>query len=320
MKRRGVCLILTDRCNAECEICCFSCSPENKNVMDEDLMFETIRQAAELGTVQQIGFSGGEPFLYYDLLKKGLMYAKKLGFYTSVATNGFWGAWPDEMLEEKIKVLPIDQMSFSYDAYHGKYIKEEQFVRAMSICKILDINVTVGIGETKGEGSANRFFKKMGDNKYLMNYYIYPFMPCGRAEGIPDEQFFKYRKGTELFCRDEETLAVRYDGEVFPCCTQTVFSTCLSLGNIKNASVKELIKNSRMAQTHEVMLNPRAFTELGRIAREELGMDLPDMCVSPCEICQKLFQEDENFTRLYPYIDKLYKQMLTKAFLGSKGV
>lgn len=287
--------------------------------MSEDLMLETIRQAAELGTVQQIGFSGGEPFLCYDLLKKGLTYAKEAGFLTSVVTNGYWGMWQDDLLSERIKALPLDHISFSYDAYHGRYVKEEHFKRAVHLAKTLRIDISVLIGETKGEGSANVFLKKMGDDcKYLMNYRIYPILPCGRAQKMPPEIFFRYRKGTDLFCNDQALLAVHYDGEVFPCCSQTAVDTCLSLGNMKNKTLKELIKDSEMAKVHEVLLNPKAFSELGRIAKEELCIELPEMCVSPCEICQKLFEE-KRADALFPYIDRLYKQMLTNAFLGRKG-
>lgn len=316
MKTKGVCLILTDRCNAECEICCFSCSPKNQNVMNESLMMEIIRQAKELKTVYQIGFSGGEPFLYYDLLKKGLKFAKELGFATSIATNGFWGGWSDEELIEKIQNLPVDQMTLSYDAYHGKYVKEEQFQRALQICKKFDISVSVGIGETKGKGSANSFFKSMGDYKYLMNYYIYPFMMAGRAKQLPEDIFFKFHDEKKLFCSDELSIAIRWDGEVFPCCVQTVFDTQLSLGNINNTSLKNLTEKGEKAIIHEVFRNPKKFSELGRIAQEELGVKLPETCVSPCEICAYLFTKKEICEKLFKYAKEIHNHMITNAFLN----
>lgn len=319
MKRNGICLVLTDRCNAECEICCFSCSPFNKNVMTEELMIETIRQAAELGGVQQIGFSGGEPFLCYDLLKKGLEYAKEKGFSTSIVTNGFWGSWSDETLQEKIAPLPIDLITFSHDAYHAQYVKTEDFVKAIRFGQMCGFQVKWGIGETKGDCSANEFFRSLGDFKYLMDYYMYPFLYAGRAQNLSEEKFFRYCDGKELYCSDDETLAVMYDGRVYPCCSQPVFDTCLYLGNIQEQTLEELLNKSFMADVHKVMSNNQMFTQIGKIAREELGMELPEKCGSPCEICRIIFQKKENMEKLQPYIEKLHGKLITDAFLGHKG-
>ena len=113
MTVNGLCLVVTDKCNAACDICCFSCSPEKGSVMDAHLMADVIDQAEGIDGLKYIGFSGGEPFLYYDLIRDGLARAKAKGFATSVATNGFWGAWPDDVLFKRLSALaarPLAQL------------------------------------------------------------------------------------------------------------------------------------------------------------------------------------------------------------------
>lgn len=71
--KQNICIIMTDKCNVKCKTCCFSCSPNKSSVIDENLMLKAIDDAKELGDVEVIGFSGGEPFLFYELMKKGML-------------------------------------------------------------------------------------------------------------------------------------------------------------------------------------------------------------------------------------------------------
>ena len=144
--------MLTNRCNAKCAVCGVSCSPELNGVFDEAMMIDVINQAKDIGTFQQIGFTGGEVFLYPDLLTKGLNHAKELGFMTSVATNGFWGSWSDEKIDAVLSAAKPDAIFFSFDMFHGEYVKPEFIERAVNACKRNNIqNVEIAIGEAKGK-------------------------------------------------------------------------------------------------------------------------------------------------------------------------
>lgn len=316
--KRSVCIIMTDKCNAECKTCCFSCSPKNSSVIDEKLMLKAIDDAAELGNADAVGFSGGEPFLYYELMKKGMEYAKQKGFGVTVATNGFWGSWDDRELVKKLSALPLDHISFSYDYYHAEYVDEKAFERAVGYCKANGISYSVGIGETK-EKKANDFFRELGVEKYLMKFYIYPYLRVGRAEKeMTDDAFYKFCDAKRIHCRSEGLLAVRYDGEVFPCCVQTVFDTALSMGNISRSSLKEITENSRLAKLIKVIKDPDSFTELKNIAASET--DIPDMCGDHCEICRMMFKDEKRLNILAEYADSIYEKKLVDSFLGRGGL
>jgi radical SAM protein with 4Fe4S-binding SPASM domain len=287
--------------------------------MDESLMFRVIDQATDISGVSAVGFSGGEPFLYYDLLKKGMDYAKEKGLGVTVATNGFWGIWEDDLLEKRIKNLPVDHISFSYDSYHSEFVSEEALSRAITLCKDLGIPYSVGIGETK-ERKANDFLTSLGSEKYLMDFYIFPYLKAGRAETeIPDDAFYRFLDTEKIRCRDEGLLAVRYDGEVFPCCVQTVFDTALSIGNIKNNSLKEITENSRLSKLLTIMKNSEAFTQLKDKAASELGMEFPEKCTEHCEICRLMFRKDEDLEKLLPYAEAIYDKLIVDRFLNKKG-
>lgn len=316
--KQNVCIIMTDKCNAECKTCCFSCSPKNSAVIDEKLMLKAIDDAAELGSIETIGFSGGEPFLYYELMKKGMEYAKQRGFGVTVATNGFWGGWDDEEMAKKLSALPLDHISFSYDYYHAEYVAENAFERAVGYCKANNISYSVGIGETK-EKKANDFFRELGTEKYLMEFYIYPYLRVGRAEKkMPEDVFYKFCDTQQMHCRSEGFFAVRYDGEVFPCCVQTVFDTALSMGNISKSSLKKIMEDGRLAKLVKMIRDPASFTELKNIAASKIKF--PDMCGDHCEICRMMFKDERKRDFLAGYADNMYEKKLVDSFLGRGGL
>lgn len=79
-------IVLTEGCNHTCDYCFKSCNYERKKEVDLEKWRDVIEQADEIG-VQEITFSGGEPFLYKGLLSLIELCSAK-GIYTKISTNG----------------------------------------------------------------------------------------------------------------------------------------------------------------------------------------------------------------------------------------
>ena len=62
---RKMSLLYTNRCPLTCRHCVVSASPERTDKMDIGLAERAIRDAAAWG-VLTVGFSGGEPLLYWE--------------------------------------------------------------------------------------------------------------------------------------------------------------------------------------------------------------------------------------------------------------
>lgn len=90
MKLIGLHLLLTYECNLECDHCFVWGSPWNSGTMTLDDIRTILKQARDLGTVESIYFEGGEPFLYYPLLVKGVDEAIELDFKARIVTNSYW--------------------------------------------------------------------------------------------------------------------------------------------------------------------------------------------------------------------------------------
>ena len=276
-------IILSDICTATCRACYGSCSPRNKNVMDESLMLRAIGQAKESGIAKYIGFSGGEPFLHYDLLKKGLKCAKGCGFLTAVCTNGFWGGWADDEIAKRIGSLPIDSIILSTDGFHEPFVSKAHIGRAMAFAKKAGTALRLRIGETKGGKSAAEYFNELGPYKYLTSVTFYPYLNYGRAKELLRDEFYNMVKMDDIRCA-ADAISIRYDGKVFPCAEFVAFDGAFSIGDLTRQALSEIIKDNL-----PLLMRLRETGGLRELAAAVLPRtDIPSVCGSGCEVCHRL--------------------------------
>jgi MoaA/NifB/PqqE/SkfB family radical SAM enzyme len=78
-----------------------------------------LRQAEDLGGIDWIFFEGGEPFLFYPLLRKGVQLAARKGFRVGIVTNAYWATGLREAREALRPFRGLVQdLSISSDLYH----------------------------------------------------------------------------------------------------------------------------------------------------------------------------------------------------------
>lgn len=116
----GLHLLLTYQCNFECDHCFVWGHPKAEGVMLLADIRGIYEEARNLGTVEWIYFEGGEPFLYYPIMLKGLKEARRMGFKTGIITNGYWATSFADAMEwlEPIAKMGIADLSVSDDAFH----------------------------------------------------------------------------------------------------------------------------------------------------------------------------------------------------------
>jgi MoaA/NifB/PqqE/SkfB family radical SAM enzyme len=86
-----------------------------------------LEEAEDIGTVNWIYFEGGEPFLYYAALIKGVQLAASMGFQVGIVSNSYWATSVEDALETLRPLTGlIDDLSVSSDLFHWS---EAQSVR-----------------------------------------------------------------------------------------------------------------------------------------------------------------------------------------------
>ena len=126
----GLHLLLTYKCNFECDHCFVYSSPHAKGVMRISDVRQILDEAEKLGNINWIFFEGGEPFLYYPTMLWGLREAKKRGLKIGIVTNSYWATSVEDAREWLLPISKIDAdaLSISDDAYHyGE--NEENFAK-----------------------------------------------------------------------------------------------------------------------------------------------------------------------------------------------
>ena len=89
MKLTGLHMLLTYQCNLECDHCFVWGSPWQSGTMTLRNVRNILQQAEDLGTVKWVYFEGGEPFLYYAVLLKGIQEAASMGFQGGIVSKGY---------------------------------------------------------------------------------------------------------------------------------------------------------------------------------------------------------------------------------------
>lgn len=130
MHPTGLHILLTYQCTLECEHCFVWGSPNQTGTMSLPQLRRLLRQAKAAG-VRTVYFEGGEPFLYYGLLREGVLAAAKMGFRVGIVSNGYWAT----SVEDAAAWLrpfrgKLADLSISSDLYHWS---AEQAVLARNV-------------------------------------------------------------------------------------------------------------------------------------------------------------------------------------------
>lgn len=119
MQLSGLHLLLTYQCTFECDHCFAWGSPWQEGTMALQDIRHVIQQAHQLGSVEWIYFEGGEPFLYYSTLVKGVEMAAKASFKVGLVSNAYWAISLEDATEWLRPLAAwVQDLSISSDLYH----------------------------------------------------------------------------------------------------------------------------------------------------------------------------------------------------------
>lgn len=288
MKYTTLGIVMHAECNAECDICSESCSPNRHERLDAERIKEIIDSFGDT-SINTVAFTGGEPFLYYDRLIDLVRYAKQKGFSPTVVTNGFW-AISDEIVEERIRELVdsgLTKLNISYDNYHKKYIAQENINRIVKQCNRYHLPYLIAVVKLKMERIGDLVDAFPVENG-LINLMIVPCEPAGRAKiKFEERSFVRNTPINGQSCPYNGIITIASDGRIYPCCAHQVFGSALSIGHYSNLDADQIfyrLKNNGLLYIlRNYGLDP--LLEMNPSVKQEL----PEYVSSPCEICEKLF-------------------------------
>jgi hypothetical protein len=113
-------LQLTDRCTNTCPHCFSSCSPAGAGVVPFAQARKWIHHMAA-AAAKRIVFTGGEPFLYFPMLRNLVHEASTRELAPGVWTNGYWITGLEEfrLALRYLADVGLKRLILSEDAFHG---------------------------------------------------------------------------------------------------------------------------------------------------------------------------------------------------------
>lgn len=144
MQLSGLHILLTYKCTFECDHCFAWGSPWQEGTLTLDQIRTALQQAGELGSVEWIFFEGGEPYLYYATLVKGVEMAAQAGYKVGVVTNSYWAISPEDAVEWLRPLAgKVQELSVSSDLYHYSERLSQQAQNARLAAETLGLSVGV---------------------------------------------------------------------------------------------------------------------------------------------------------------------------------
>jgi len=140
MKLSGLHILLTYQCTWECDHCFVWGSPRQTGTLTLEQIEEILDQAKEAG-VTSIYFEGGEPFLYYAILKQAVHMATDRNFSVGIVSNAYWANTVSDAVEWlRPFVGRVSDLSVSSDLYHCDDCLGERPQNAIVAAKWLGIS------------------------------------------------------------------------------------------------------------------------------------------------------------------------------------
>lgn len=293
----------TYQCNLTCPHCCVPI--EWTDYLDIPVAVRFLEDAFAFG-IRTLGFTGGEPFLYPEFLTAVTRRAAELGYhFDKIVTNGIW--FRDlRHLRTTLKKLKdagySGKLGLGVDKFHG--IRTDQLADFCRTARqVFDRDNVLSLAYAsrhpdQGLEPVRALAKSLNaviewspllhrrllvadDFTMTLNWnHLAPVERAERLEGGWDGTWF-----LEDFCEGPgQALIVNPRGEVKPCCGFASDLDQLTIGNIHQDSVADIL---RKARKHPYV--GRVFREgLSAIKDEILARDpnaLPGATSNQCYLC-----------------------------------
>ncbi len=329
-------MLLTYRCTNECRHCMYACSPKWRNdwisLGDAEKILKFLstifkkqypKNFSQLGVNLGLHFTGGEPFLNFDLLLRLVKMADKYEIPSVfVETNCFWCV-DDEETEEKLCKLRdagLKGILISANPFLIEQIPFERIERAVNISeRVFDGNVIVYQNiflnqlrtiDLKGTLSFENYLSIMREKDPLGLYAGLSFpsiLPMGR---VPYRLGYLYKRYPTSRFFDEscmEELTRNWHVHIDNYCNYiSGYCAGISLGDARD--LEKICQDGINLDENpiiEILVSPKGIMKLFEYAVKEYGYrERNDGYVSKCHLCldirKHIVEQTDDFNELKP--------------------
>jgi MoaA/NifB/PqqE/SkfB family radical SAM enzyme len=253
------------------------------------------------GSIDAVGFTGGEPFLCLSKLLALAHFARGLGLTYTVVTNAFWAGSRQAAYDILAELHPTD-LGVSTDVYHREGVPIGNIRNAYEACTDLRIRFEVALAYDPESLSETRsLISELLEFTSLEQVRVSRVYPSGRAEGQAgfSDGNAACRPPSDVPCLFAAVPYILPNGDVLPCPGPIINlprrDNPLYLGSLRETSVAEILDR---CQTNPVlhglrMWGPRFLHQLVEVHGPKSSLPKAYHTDAPCEGCMTLLGDPD---------------------------
>ncbi|HYP29262.1 MAG TPA: radical SAM protein [Blastocatellia bacterium] len=306
MRFNSILFNIVEQCNIRCRHCGYADSTREKECGDDELI-DWVIQAVDYG-FPQIIFTGGEPFLRFPLLKRGVEAVYLRGGSSGIFTNALWGKTL-ESARETLKQLPgLTHLYLSSDVYHLEFVPAQYILNVIAVARELSIpTVVICITYTSEEDKRDMTALFEGQGDYV-NFHYGRVIPSPQVHRLVSDayscmhEFVPENFPSQCFLHTplvnpNGTLSTCHIGKV-----ETHFEITESpyyLGNLKEEKLRDIFARAEENSAYQLLrvYGPQALVKIALAS--EAGDRLRDEKFScECHMCFMVMRNPEVVSEL----------------------
>lgn len=286
---------VTTQITWRCDIRCAHCNQDHLKVdLDYKLFENFLSWVKDNIGLDEIGITGGEPFLKRELIESISAFANENNLPFSIITNGRWAKEFDDVYNvfSKLQEMGLGLVTVSTDKYHQKFVHFENILNILLVCQKLRLQTHVYSTLDHSDDANNELtFEFLAHIEHdfpsteISSRYSIP-VGYSLLNGISVNSGFEISE-LNLSCPQTDQLTVWPNGDVLPCCSAGTHSN-LVLGNIKTHSPEDIHKKFK----NDIILNlirdygiGALVSTLSEIQRKSISSK---KYMSACHLCMEI--------------------------------
>jgi len=304
---KRITFLVTNKCNIECDFCCFACNPRNNSFINVDDVKYFIRKAMTEFNIKYVVFSGGEPFLH-NRIHELISYATKNGLGTRIVSNGFWGAAINlEDVVSTLKSSGLTELNISAGYFHQKYIPFDTSIKAALYASERGIRTLITLENKKNQPVKLKDYiielKKIG-KKYNKDYKE---LILTNTLAIPNNKYneaYNSEFVQEMTLCDDlfQGLTVNFDGSLKVCCG--IKNQVNNIWKTKSRSMKQFYKRITSEHLLQSIYSFGPKITLKKLIKGFFPFN------HPCEFCEQIMKNISKFELIEKFSEKDFVDIL----------